>query len=65
MMKKLLKKYDYIEETNYQLIKFKHITNDKINAINDNEIIIIKMYNRNIIILMIIQSFLFISIYFI
>lgn len=73
---KIIKNYDYIQETNYQLIKFKHITNDKINAIindydnnNDdneinNEIIILKMYNRNIIILMIIQAFIFISIYF-
>jgi hypothetical protein len=74
---KIIKNYDYIQETNYQLIKFKHITNDKINTIindNDNnddnnneinnEIIILKMYNRNIIILMIIQAFIFISIYF-
>ena len=76
---KIVKNYDYIQETNYQLIKFKHIINDKINAIiydndnnddNDNddniknEIIILKTYNRNIIILMIIQAFIFISIYF-
>ena len=39
-------------------------SNDNDNDDIRNEIIILKTYNRNIIILMIIQAFIFISIYF-